>query len=90
MTVNSTQQAINIINERERPLSLYVFSNSGRIIEKFRKETSSGSMMVNDVILHINSVSLPFGGVNSSGFGKYYGKYSLETFSNEKAIIERG
>ena len=33
--------------------------------------------------------SLPFGGVGESGFGKYHGKFSFDTFSHDKAIVRR-
>ncbi|KAK7317133.1 hypothetical protein RJT34_01109 [Clitoria ternatea] len=33
--------------------------------------------------------TLPFGGVGQSGFGRYHGKYSFDTFSHEKAVIHR-
>ncbi|KAE9446063.1 hypothetical protein C3L33_22058, partial [Rhododendron williamsianum] len=33
--------------------------------------------------------SLPFGGVGQSGFGRYHGKYSFDTFSHEKAVLHR-
>lgn len=33
--------------------------------------------------------SLPFGGVGQSGFGSYHGKYSFDTFSHEKAVMQR-
>jgi aldehyde dehydrogenase (NAD+) len=32
---------------------------------------------------------LPFGGVGQSGFGRYHGKYSFDTFSHEKAVLHR-
>ncbi|EOX90937.1 Aldehyde dehydrogenase 3F1 isoform 3 [Theobroma cacao] len=33
--------------------------------------------------------SLPFGGAGQSGFGRYHGKYSFDTFSHEKAVLHR-
>ncbi|KAK7845768.1 aldehyde dehydrogenase family 3 member f1 [Quercus suber] len=33
--------------------------------------------------------TLPFGGVGESGFGRYHGKFSFDTFSHEKAITRR-
>lgn len=33
--------------------------------------------------------SLPFGGVGQSGSGSYHGKYSFDTFSHEKAVMQR-
>lgn len=32
---------------------------------------------------------LPFGGVGESGFGSYHGRYSVETFSHTKAVLDK-
>lgn len=90
VTCSSSQKAIDFINSRPKPLALYVFSDSNKLIEKFLTQTTSGGVCINDVILQINSTTLPFGGVGNSGFGKYHGKYTLETFSNQRAVLERG
>lgn len=33
--------------------------------------------------------TLPFGGVGGSGFGRYHGKFSFDTFTHEKAVLKR-
>lgn len=33
--------------------------------------------------------TLPFGGVGQSGYGRYHGKFSFDTFSHEKAVLHR-
>ena len=38
------------------------------------QETSSGSVCVNDVIIQLSVDTLPFGGVEESGYGAYHGK----------------
>lgn len=90
ITCSSTQKAIELINSRPKPLALYIFSDSTKIQNKFLKETSSGGVCINDTILQISATSLPFGGVGNSGFGKYHGKYTLETFSNQRSVLSRG
>uniref|UniRef100_A0A8C9W7Q3 Aldehyde dehydrogenase family 3 member A2 n=1 Tax=Scleropages formosus TaxID=113540 RepID=A0A8C9W7Q3_SCLFO len=45
------------------PLALYVFSSKKQVIKKMMAETSSGGVMVNDVVMHYTVSSLPFGGV---------------------------
>lgn len=89
VTCSSPQKAIDIINSRPKPLALYLFSDSRKLQDKFLKQTSSGGVCINDTILHLSSLTLPFGGVGSSGFGKYHGKSSLQTFSNERAVLSR-
>ena len=40
VNVYSVQEAIDFINEREKPLSLYVFTEDTKIQKKFMDETS--------------------------------------------------
>ncbi|KAL3273301.1 hypothetical protein HHI36_014754 [Cryptolaemus montrouzieri] len=87
--VNNASEAINFINEREKPLALYVFSNDGEIVDLFEKQTSSGGICVNDTIMHFACDALPFGGVGNSGLGAYHGKFSFDTFSHQKPILEK-
>ncbi|UYV84015.1 ALDH3A2, partial [Cordylochernes scorpioides] len=89
ITVKDENEAIDFINAREKPLSLYVFSKNRRVIEKFVKKTSSGGFCANDTIIHLGVYELPFGGVGFSGIGKYHGKASFKTFSNEKSVLVR-
>lgn len=89
VTVKDHHEAIKFINSREKPLTLYIFSTNKEVIESLIKNTSSGSVCVNDTIIHLAIDSLPFGGVGMSGMGRYHGKYSFDTFSHHKAILER-
>lgn len=83
--VKDVDQAIRFINDREKPLTLYVFSNNKEVIDKFLNETSSGSVCANDAMIHLVVDGLPFGGVGNSGIGAYHGKASFDTFSHQKS-----
>jgi len=85
--VKNPQEAIDFINEREKPLSLYVFTENPAVHEKFVAETSSGSVGVNDCLMQMTVEDLPFGGVGSSGMGAYRGRESFETFSHHKSLL---
>lgn len=87
VNVLNLQQAIEIINEREKPLALYVFSENKKDVENILKNTSSGGCCVNDTIVHVSVESLPFGGVGNSGIGSYHGKKSFDTFVHEKSVL---
>ncbi|XP_054427140.1 aldehyde dehydrogenase, dimeric NADP-preferring [Pteronotus mesoamericanus] len=89
VTVRSLEEAIQFINQREKPLALYVFSKNDKVIKKMIAETSSGGVTANDVILHLSVHSLPFGGVGNSGMGSYHGKHSFVTFSHRRACLVR-
>ncbi|MFN2395268.1 MAG: aldehyde dehydrogenase [Bacteroidales bacterium] len=86
---NNENDLIQQINERPKPLSLYVFSDNKEFIEKIIRETSSGGVSVNEPLSHITSVHLPFGGVGDSGMGNYHGKYSFYTFSHAKSVMKK-
>ncbi|KAJ8929821.1 hypothetical protein NQ314_017419 [Rhamnusium bicolor] len=79
--------ALNFINDREKPLALYLFSNNNNIHDLILKNTSSGNLVVNDTMMHFSCDSLPFGGVGNSGIGVCHGKFSFDTFSHGKGTL---
>ncbi|XP_063002549.1 aldehyde dehydrogenase family 3 member A2 isoform X2 [Elgaria multicarinata webbii] len=89
VTVKGLDEAIQFINQREKPLALYVFSDNKKVIKKMIAETSSGGVTANDVLMHFSVPTLPFGGVGNSGMGCYHGRYSFETFSHQRSCLIR-
>jgi len=89
LKLNSVQEAVDFINDREKPLGLYIFSNKTSTIEKISSETSSGGITVNDTIVHATVPSLPFGGVGNSGMGCYREKLSFDCFTHKKAFLHK-
>uniref|UniRef100_A0A7M4ETY5 Aldehyde dehydrogenase family 3 member B1-like n=1 Tax=Crocodylus porosus TaxID=8502 RepID=A0A7M4ETY5_CROPO len=89
VTVANLEEAIDFINARERPLSLYAFSCDNKVIHQLLDRTSSGGFCGNDTLMHVALVSLPFGGIGNSGMGKYHGKFSFDTFSHHRASLLR-
>lgn len=89
LTFKELEEAITFINDREKPLSLYVFSNDSDEQEEVLGRTSSGGACVNDVVAHIACPDMPFGGVGESGMGAYHGRTSFEAFSHQKAVLEK-
>uniref|UniRef100_A0A673IXP4 Aldehyde dehydrogenase family 3 member A2 n=1 Tax=Sinocyclocheilus rhinocerous TaxID=307959 RepID=A0A673IXP4_9TELE len=63
LTVSSADEAIKFINQREKPLALYIFSSDNKLIKRLIAETSSGGVLANDCLMHFSVTSLPFGGV---------------------------
>ncbi|KAI4386791.1 hypothetical protein MLD38_004693 [Melastoma candidum] len=90
ITVDNIQESIEFINSRPKPLAIYAFTKNEAFKQRIIKETSSGSITFNDVMVQFVCDELPFGGVGQSGFGRYHGKYSFDTFSHEKAVMRRG
>ncbi|XP_013909008.1 PREDICTED: aldehyde dehydrogenase family 3 member B1-like [Thamnophis sirtalis] len=87
--VRDVDEAIDFINCRERPLALYAFSSDSKVVHHVLDNTSSGSFCGNDTMLQALSVALPFGGVGMSGFGKYHGKFTFDTFTHFRGCLLR-
>ncbi|MBE0650569.1 MAG: aldehyde dehydrogenase [Bacteroidales bacterium] len=90
ITFNNIEEAISMVNNRPRPLALYVFAKSKKFQDKIILAIPAGGVTVNDTLMHIASNTLPFGGVGNSGIGKYHGFESFRTFSNIKPVVYRG
>ncbi len=89
LTVKDAAEAISIIRAREKPLAMYIYTTNSAIQRKFADETSSGSLLFNDSVVHLANHALPFGGVGNSGMGAYHGKQTFETFTHAKAVMYR-
>ncbi|KAM5225045.1 aldehyde dehydrogenase family 3 member B1-like isoform 2-T3 [Hipposideros larvatus] len=87
MNVGSLDEAIDFINRREKPLSLYAFSKSSQVVKQVLARTSSGAFIANDGFMYMSLSSLPFGGVGKSRMGRYHGKFSFDTFSHHRSCL---
>ncbi|MFI1105506.1 aldehyde dehydrogenase family protein [Streptomyces melanogenes] len=90
VTVADLDEAIGFINDRDKPLALYAFTESTTTRERLAAETSSGGLGLGLPLAHLTVSDLPFGGVGESGMGNYHGRYSIETFSHRKAVLAAG
>jgi aldehyde dehydrogenase (NAD+) len=82
-------EVINIIEQNPKPLATYIFSRNKKLIRDFLLRTQSGNASVNETVMQIASPYLPYGGVGSSGIGRYHGKKSFETFSNMRSVLDK-
>lgn len=87
--VANTEEAIDYINARERPLGLYYFGRDSAEETRVLERTISGGVTVNDVIFHVSMEDLPFGGIGPSGMGSYHGSDGFKTFSHAKSIYRQ-
>jgi coniferyl-aldehyde dehydrogenase len=89
-TYASIDDAISYINDHERPLALYIYSNNKKQVKDVLKRTISGGACVNTMLVHAAIPSVPFGGVGYSGMGRYKGFEGFQTFSNQRTVFEMG
>ncbi|WNI38405.1 NAD(P)-dependent benzaldehyde dehydrogenase MdlD [Chryseobacterium sp. SG20098] len=88
MTYNDIEEALEEINSRPKPLALYVFTEDQEFANYVLHHTTSGDAEINSAIIHVGSHYLPFGGVGTSGMGKYHGKFSFECFSHSRSVLQ--
>jgi aldehyde dehydrogenase (NAD+) len=88
VSYTTPNEALGIINGKEKPLALYIFSSSGKNQDFWLENTSAGGTCINDNVVHISQPNLPFGGVNNSGIGKSFGFFGFKEFSNERAVLK--
>ncbi len=88
ISYQNLEEALQIINEKEKPLAIYIFSKNRKQTEKIISNTSAGGTCINEVLLQFMHWNLPFGGVNHSGFGNGHGFYGFRAFSHERAILK--
>ena len=88
-TYEKIEDVITFINEKEKPLALYIFSRNNKNINKIIEETSSGGVCINHNTLHYSNYHLPFGGINNSGFGRCHGEYGFRELSNKKSVFKQ-
>jgi len=89
LAVGSVDDAIRFVNERPKPLALYVFSRSRDTARRVLGRTSSGGACVNTTLVQFAVPGLHFGGVGDSGSGAYHGRAGFDTFTHSKAVLSK-
>ncbi|MBL1178676.1 aldehyde dehydrogenase [Pantanalinema sp. GBBB05] len=89
LTYDDLNTAIAQINSRPKPLALYLFSTNEQTQKHVLQSTSSGGVCLNDTVMQVGVLGLPFGGVGESGMGSYHGKASFDVFSHPKSVLKR-
>lgn len=89
ISVKSSSDALEYVNNLPKPQAMYIFAKEKEIFESWKKNTSSGGIILNDVVMFKGPNGMNFGGVDSSGMGRYRGKASFQLFSHQRGVIER-
>jgi aldehyde dehydrogenase (NAD+) len=89
LTFSNITEVITFIQQRPKPLALYLFTRNKSIEKEIITHTSAGGITINDTLMHFTNPHLPFGGVGNSGIGSYHGFASFEAFSHKKPVMKR-
>ena len=82
--------ALAIVNRRDRPLALYAFAKDRTTQRRILDGAISGGVTLNSTITHIAQENLPFGGVGASGMGAYHGRDGFRRLSHARAVFRPG
>ncbi len=82
-------EVVEQINSQPKPLALYLFTEEEALKKRIVSQIPFGGGCINDVLFHITTPNLPFGGVGSSGHGSYHGVHSFKCFTHEKAVLSQ-
>lgn len=88
-TYKAVDQAIDYVNEHDRPLGLYYFGEDKAEQERVLTRTISGGVTTNDVVFHVSMEDLPFGGIGPSGMGSYHAIEGFREFSHARAVYHQ-
>lgn len=80
---------IDELKAKDKPLALYLFSNDKKHVKRVTAELSYGGGCINDVIIHLATSEMGFGGVGESGMGSYHGREGFDTFSHYKSVVDK-
>ncbi len=80
---------VDELKEKDKPLALYIFSNDKKHTDRVTRELSYGGGCINDVVIHLATSNMGFGGVGESGMGSYHGKDGFDAFSHYKSIVDK-
>jgi coniferyl-aldehyde dehydrogenase len=86
-TYNRLDEALDYVNDRDRPLALYYFGENKKNQDYVLENTLSGGVTINDTLYHLPQPNLPFGGVGPSGMGHYHGHFGFLEFSKQKPVF---
>ena len=89
LTYEDLDTELHRLQTMSRPLALYIFSENKKSIEKISRSLTYGGGCINDVLIHLATSNMGFGGVGESGMGSYHGEAGFGAFSHEKSVVNK-
>lgn len=89
LTFDDFDKTVDNLKDKDKPLALYLFSSDKGQIKRITTELSYGGGCINDVVVHLSTSEMGFGGVGQSGMGSYHGKDGFDAFSHYKSIMDK-
>ena len=89
LTFDDFDTVVDELKTKDKPLALYLFTSDKKHIKRVTTELSYGGGCINDVVIHLATSEMGFGGVGESGMGSYHGKAGFDAFIHYKSIVDK-
>jgi acyl-CoA reductase-like NAD-dependent aldehyde dehydrogenase len=89
LTYRNLDDVLDLLKTKDKPLALYLFSNSKTTHRKVITQAQFGGGCINDAVIQYGLSEVPVGGIGESGIGRYHGLESFYTFSHAKGIMKK-
>lgn len=89
LTFDDYDAVVDELKTKDKPLALYLFTENKKHVNRVTTELSYGGGCINDVVIHLATSEMGFGGVGESGMGSYHGKDGFDAFSHYKSIVDK-
>ncbi len=89
LTWKTLDEAFAITEHFGHPLACYIFSDDRAFQQHIIHALPYGGGCINDVVIHVATNKMGFGGFGNSGLGEYHGKAGFSTFTHYKSIIDK-
>ena len=89
LTFDDFDAVVDELKQKDKPLALYLFTSNKKHVKRVTTELSYGGGCINDVVIHLATSNMGFGGVGESGMGAYHGKDGFDAFSHYKSIVDK-
>lgn len=85
---DEVETILDIIEEREHPLALYVFTKDMKWANRVMKTLQYGGGCINEVCIHMMVKGVPFNGTGHSGMGAYHGEWGFREFTHPQTVLK--
>lgn len=89
LTFERFDEVYEVLKDKAKPLALYLFTQDKTRMKELPLRIAYGGGCINDVIIHLATSAMGFGGVGESGMGAYHGKTGFDAFSHKKSVVNK-
>ena len=89
ITFEHRDEIYSVLKNKPKPLACYIFTEDKSFAKEVTEKLPFGGGCINDVVIHLATSEMGFGGVGESGMGSYHGKAGFDAFSYTKSIVDK-